>query len=49
MPKGLKYTAIFLSINNETQCVPLLLFHQDLLHMLYLFYSILGKMYLKRL
>ena len=41
MPKGSKYTAIFLytavflSVNNETQCVNYVC-HQDLLHALHL-------------
>ena len=32
--KESKYTAVFLSINNKTQCVPLLFCHRDLSHML---------------
>ena len=31
IPKELKYTAIFLSINNETQCVSLLLLSSRLM------------------
>ena len=38
VPKELNYTAVFLSINNESQCVPLLFCRQDLWHRLHLLF-----------
>ena len=38
LPKELKYIAVLLSINNETQCAPLLFYYRDLWHTLHLLF-----------
>ena len=46
IPKESKYTAVFLSINNETQCIPLLCLSSML--MTYTLSFVLGKLSLKK-
>ena len=36
IPQESKYAAVFVSINNGTQCFPLLFYHIDLLHTFHL-------------
>ena len=45
-PKESKYTTVFLSINNETQCVPLLFL--PLKFMTYTLSFVLGKLFLEK-
>ena len=46
MPKESKYTALFLSVSNETQCVPLLCLSSQF--MTYAASFILGKLSLEK-
>ena len=45
IPKEYKYTAVFVSINNETQCVPLLFLSPRF--MIYAPFFILGNLFLE--
>ena len=44
--KESKYTVVFVSINNKTQCVPLLFYHWDLWYMLLLLFHICSFFYM---